>query len=222
MSYTVSVEKLWTQNTRIIHDVWRLLILSNEEKRTIMKILKKEWLWKFQKGGSREKGGGGNEIHVNILVVNPTTIRLRPRQLMLKYSVNNDLTLNWSSKMSNSSTASSICTTNSQILLVHFPIRITMWCMSSLGLFAILPWVGQCCIFYCCCCCCCSLYCTFFILVSTTELMTYTHVTKIHYTTQRLTSLFFTLMKIVSANCTCNLTYGNSYSKGTVVAVIVW
>ena len=31
-SYTVSVEKLWTQNTRIIHDVWRLLILSNEEK----------------------------------------------------------------------------------------------------------------------------------------------------------------------------------------------
>ena len=30
----------------------------------IMKILKKEWLWKFlKKGGSREKGGGGNEIH---------------------------------------------------------------------------------------------------------------------------------------------------------------
>jgi hypothetical protein len=23
---------MWTQNTRIIHDVWRLLILSNEEK----------------------------------------------------------------------------------------------------------------------------------------------------------------------------------------------
>ena len=55
LSYTESVEKLWTQNTRIIHDVWRLLILSNEEKRMIMKILKK--------GGSREKGGGGNEIH---------------------------------------------------------------------------------------------------------------------------------------------------------------
>jgi hypothetical protein len=32
LSYTVSVEKLWTQNTRIIYDVWRLLILSNEEK----------------------------------------------------------------------------------------------------------------------------------------------------------------------------------------------
>ena len=64
LSYTVSVEKLWTQNTRIIHDVWRLLILSNEEKRMIMKILKKEWLWKFwKKGDSREKGGGGNEIH---------------------------------------------------------------------------------------------------------------------------------------------------------------
>jgi hypothetical protein len=28
LSYTVSVEKLWTQNTHIIHDVWRLLILS--------------------------------------------------------------------------------------------------------------------------------------------------------------------------------------------------
>ena len=33
LSYTVSVEKLWTQNTRIIHDVRLLLILSNEEKR---------------------------------------------------------------------------------------------------------------------------------------------------------------------------------------------
>jgi hypothetical protein len=31
----------------------------------IMKILKKEWfIWKFEKrGDSREKGGGGNEIH---------------------------------------------------------------------------------------------------------------------------------------------------------------
>ena len=39
--------------------------MSNEEKRKIMKILKKEWfIWKFwKKGGSREKGGGGNEIH---------------------------------------------------------------------------------------------------------------------------------------------------------------
>ena len=41
---------------------------GNEEmkkKRMIMKILKKEWfIWKFwKKGGSREKGGGGNEIH---------------------------------------------------------------------------------------------------------------------------------------------------------------
>jgi hypothetical protein len=51
LSYTVSFEKLWTQNTRIIHDVWRLLILSNEEKTNdsenvekgmiYMKILKK-------------------------------------------------------------------------------------------------------------------------------------------------------------------------------------
>ena len=36
LSYTVSVEQLWTRNTRIIHDVSRLLILSNEEKRMIM------------------------------------------------------------------------------------------------------------------------------------------------------------------------------------------
>ena len=50
---------MWTQHTRIIHDVWRLLILSNEEKTNdyenfekgmiYMKILKK-------RGGSREKG----------------------------------------------------------------------------------------------------------------------------------------------------------------------
>ena len=47
-----------TQNTRIIHDVWRLLILSNEEKRMIMKILKKEWfIWKFWKRRIVEKRG---------------------------------------------------------------------------------------------------------------------------------------------------------------------
>ena len=36
-----------------------------KKKRMIMKILKKEWfIWKFEKrGDSREKGGGGNEIH---------------------------------------------------------------------------------------------------------------------------------------------------------------
>jgi hypothetical protein len=36
-----------------------------KKKRMIMKILKKEWfIWKVKKkGGSREKGGGGNEIH---------------------------------------------------------------------------------------------------------------------------------------------------------------
>ena len=44
LSYTVSVEKLWTQNTCIIHDVSRLLILSNEEKRKILK-----------KGGRRKR-----------------------------------------------------------------------------------------------------------------------------------------------------------------------
>ena len=60
LSYTVSVEKLWTQNTRIIHDVRHLLILSNEEKTNdyehfekgmiYMKILKKG-------GGVVEKRG---------------------------------------------------------------------------------------------------------------------------------------------------------------------
>jgi hypothetical protein len=37
----------------------------------IMKILKKEWfIWKFwKKGGSREKGGGGNEIHASCACV---------------------------------------------------------------------------------------------------------------------------------------------------------
>jgi hypothetical protein len=36
LSYTVSVEKMWTQNTCIIHDV------EMKKKRMIMKILKKE------------------------------------------------------------------------------------------------------------------------------------------------------------------------------------
>ena len=49
---TVSFEKIWIQNTCIIHDVRRLLILSNEEKTNdygnfekgmiYMKILKKK------------------------------------------------------------------------------------------------------------------------------------------------------------------------------------
>jgi hypothetical protein len=52
LSYSVSVGKLWTQNSRIIHDVWRLLILSNDEKRMIMNILKKEWfIWKYDNPG---------------------------------------------------------------------------------------------------------------------------------------------------------------------------
>jgi hypothetical protein len=36
-----------------------------KKKRMIMKFFKKEWfIWKFwKKGGSREKGGGGNEVH---------------------------------------------------------------------------------------------------------------------------------------------------------------
>ena len=49
----------WIINTRIIHDVWRLLILSNEEKRKIMNFFKKEWfIWKcWKRGGVVEKRG---------------------------------------------------------------------------------------------------------------------------------------------------------------------
>ena len=57
LSYTVSVEKLWTQNTCIIHDVWRLLILSNEEKRNDYENFEKGMIYmKILK-----KGGGGGE-----------------------------------------------------------------------------------------------------------------------------------------------------------------
>ena len=62
---TVSVEKLWTQNTRIIHDVCRLLILSNEEKTNdyenfekgmiYMKILKKGGGGVVEKRGRRKR-----------------------------------------------------------------------------------------------------------------------------------------------------------------------
>ena len=73
------VEKLWTQNTRIIHDVWRLLILSNEEKRTIMKILKKEWfIWKFWKRGVVEKRGEEETKsmpHAPVVPTSSTTFR---------------------------------------------------------------------------------------------------------------------------------------------------
>jgi hypothetical protein len=61
--YTVSVEKLWTQNTRtcIIHDVWFLLILSNEEKTNDYENFEKgmiyKCIWKFWKKGVVEKRG---------------------------------------------------------------------------------------------------------------------------------------------------------------------
>ena len=58
-SYTVSVEKLWTQNTRIIHDVWRLLILSNEEKTNDYENFEKGMIYMkiLKKGGVVEKRG---------------------------------------------------------------------------------------------------------------------------------------------------------------------
>ena len=62
----IASTKISNEHSSSCHDVWRLLIFSNEEKTNdyenfekgmiYMKILKKG-------GGSREKGGGGNEIH---------------------------------------------------------------------------------------------------------------------------------------------------------------
>ena len=65
LSNTLSVEKMWTQNTCIIHDVWRLLILSNEEKTNDYENFEKEMIYMkiLKKGGVVEKRGRGNEIH---------------------------------------------------------------------------------------------------------------------------------------------------------------
>ena len=44
-------------HTEYTYYSWRLLILSNEEKRMIMKFLKKEWfIWKFEKRGDSTRG----------------------------------------------------------------------------------------------------------------------------------------------------------------------
>ena len=53
----LSVEKLWTQNTRIIHDVWRLLILSNEEKTNDYENFEKGMIYVkiLRKGGRRKR-----------------------------------------------------------------------------------------------------------------------------------------------------------------------
>jgi hypothetical protein len=49
----------------IPHDVWRLLILSNEEKTNDYENFEKGMIYMkiWKRGESREKGGGGNEIH---------------------------------------------------------------------------------------------------------------------------------------------------------------
>jgi hypothetical protein len=60
ISYTVSVEKMWTQNTCIIHDVWYWIRRKNADTEymyyswcmtttDIVKLRKTEWLWKFGK-----------------------------------------------------------------------------------------------------------------------------------------------------------------------------
>ena len=57
----VSVEKLWTQNTRIIYDVWRLLILSNEEKTNAYENVEKRMIrkvWRYQRVMQILKKGG--------------------------------------------------------------------------------------------------------------------------------------------------------------------
>ena len=52
-------EKLWTQNTCIIHDVWRLLILSNGEKTNDYENFEKGMIYMkiLKKGGVVEKMG---------------------------------------------------------------------------------------------------------------------------------------------------------------------
>ncbi len=69
----------------------------------IMKILKKEWfIWKFwKKGGSREKGGGGNEIHAPCACgFNTSTIQsIHTHTLMLENSVVSTLNLPGYSKL---------------------------------------------------------------------------------------------------------------------------
>ena len=69
LSYTLSVENLWTQNTRIIHDVWRLLILSNEEKEWLWKFWKRNDYENFEKRGVIERRGGRRKR-------NPCPVRL--------------------------------------------------------------------------------------------------------------------------------------------------
>ena len=50
---------MWTQNTCIIHDVWPLLILSNEEKTNDYENFEKEMIYMkiLKKGGVVEKRG---------------------------------------------------------------------------------------------------------------------------------------------------------------------
>ena len=86
-------------HTEYTYYSWRLLILSNEEKRMIMKFLKKEWfIWKFwKKGGSRENGGGGNEIHAPCTC--DTVLRCTSKDWLARNQVNvsewSDMSTRW-------------------------------------------------------------------------------------------------------------------------------
>ena len=114
-----------------------------------------------------------------------------------------------SKNMSNSSMTSSICKVNAPILLVHFPIRITLFIYDFTLVTTMLYFL----LF--------SIYCTFSLLVSTTELMTYIDVTKMRYTIQKMTSLSYMQMNTVSANClfVCLMVFNAAFN---IISAISW
>jgi hypothetical protein len=72
---------------------------QKKKKRMIMKFLKKEWfIWKFwKKGGSRENGGGGNEIHAPCTC--DTVLRCTSKDWLARNQVNvyvwSDMSTRW-------------------------------------------------------------------------------------------------------------------------------
>ena len=70
---------MWTQNTRIIHDV-----LSNEEKTNDYENFEKGMIYMkiLKKGGQQRKGGGGNESMPHAPVVQTATLYIMAIKLL--------------------------------------------------------------------------------------------------------------------------------------------
>ena len=104
---------------------------------------------------------------------------------------------------------SSICKANSQMLLVYFPIRMKLFIYDFTMVTTVLYFF----LF--------SIYCTFSLLVSTTEVMTYIDVTKMRYTIQKMTSLAYMQMNTVSAHClfVCLMVFNTAFN---IISVISW